>query len=56
MKRRRNPYGNAEAKSLIKMLKFGAVNLMASESFKDLRDDLPRFIETHTTPVDCTLR
>jgi putative transposase len=38
-------YDNAKAESFMRTLKVGAVQPMAYESFKDVAEDLPRFIE-----------
>lgn len=45
MGRRGNPYDNAKAESFMKTLKVEAVYPMAFESFDDVADHLPRFIE-----------
>jgi putative transposase len=45
MGRRGNPYDNAKAESFIKTLKLEAVYRMEYESFGDVADDLPRFID-----------
>lgn len=45
MGRRGNPYDNAKAESFMKTLKVEAVYPMAFESFEDVADYLPRFIE-----------
>ena len=44
MGRRGNPYDNAKAESFMKTLKVEAVYLMDYETFGDVTDDLPRFI------------
>ena len=49
MSRRGNPYDNAKAESFIKTLKVEAVYLMAYETFRDVREDLPRFIDRYNT-------
>ena len=49
MSRRGNPYDNAQAESLIKTLKVEAVYSMAYETFEDVCDDVPRFIDTYNT-------
>jgi putative transposase len=45
MGRRGNPYDNATAEAFIKTLKVEAVYPMAFESFEDVAEHLPRFIE-----------
>lgn len=45
MGRRGNPYDNAKAESFMKTLKVEAVYPMAFESFEDVAEHLPRFIE-----------
>ena len=45
MGRRGNPYDNAKAESFMKTLKVEAVYPMAFETFDDVIDHLPRFIE-----------
>ena len=45
MGRRGNPYDNAKAESFIKTLKVEAVYRMEYETFGDVADDLPRFID-----------
>jgi putative transposase len=45
MGRRGNPYDNAKAESFMKTLKVEAVYPMALESFDDVAEHLPRFIE-----------
>ena len=49
MSRRGNPYDNAKAESFIKTLKVKAVYLMAYETFRDVCEDLPRFIDRYNT-------
>jgi putative transposase len=45
MNRRGNPYDNAKAKSFMKTLKVGAVYPMAFETFNNIGEQLPRFID-----------
>ena len=45
MSRRGNPYDNAKAESFMKTLKVEAVYPMAFETFADVVEQLPRFIE-----------
>jgi putative transposase len=45
MGRRGNPYDNAKAESFMKTLKVEAVYPMAYDSFADVAENLPRFID-----------
>lgn len=45
MGRRGNPYDNAKAESFMKTLKVEAVYPMGFETFEDVVEHLPRFIE-----------
>jgi putative transposase len=45
MSRRGNPYDNAKAESFMKTLKVEAVYPMAFETFQDVAEQLPRFID-----------
>ena len=45
MGRRGNPYDNAKAESFMKTLKVEAVHRMAYETFADVAEDIPRFID-----------
>lgn len=45
MGRRGNPYDNAKAESFMKTLKIEAVSPMAFESFEEVADYLPNFID-----------
>ena len=45
MGRRGNPYDNAKAESFMKTLKVEAIYPMAFETFEDVAEHLPRFIE-----------
>ena len=52
MGRRGNPYDNAKAESFMKTLKVEGVYPMAFETFADVLESLPRFIEeTYNTPA-----
>jgi putative transposase len=43
--RRGNPYDDAKAESFMKTLKVETVHPMACETFADVAEDLPRFID-----------
>jgi putative transposase len=45
MGRRGNPYDNAKAESFMKTMKVEAVYPMAYETFTDVAEDLPHFID-----------
>ena len=45
MGRRGNPYDNAKAESFMKTMKVEAVYPMDYETFDDVAEDLPRFID-----------
>lgn len=45
MSRRGNPYDNAKAESFMKTLKVEAVYLAEYDTYEDVADDLPRFID-----------
>jgi putative transposase len=45
MGRRGNPHDNAKAESFMKTLKVEAVYPMAFETFADVTENLPRFLE-----------
>ena len=45
MGRRGNPYDNAKAESFMKTLKVEAVYEAEYETFEDVAEDLPRFID-----------
>lgn len=45
MGRRGNPYNNAKPERFMKTLKVEAVYRMDYETFGDVADDLPRFID-----------
>ena len=49
MSGRGNHHDNAKAESFIKTLKVEAVYLMAYETFSDVCEDLPRFIDSYNT-------
>jgi putative transposase len=49
MSRRGNPYDNAKAESLMKTLKVEDVYLMEYETFDDVAEGVPRFIDAYNT-------
>jgi len=49
MGRRGNPYDNAKMESFMKTLKVEGVYPMAFETYQDVADHLPRFIDTYNT-------
>jgi len=49
MSRRGNPYDNAQAESFMKTLKVEDAYLMDYETFEDVADGVPRFIEAYNT-------
>ncbi len=54
MGRRGNPYDNAKAESFMKTLKVEVVYPMAYETFEDVAEGLPRFIERSITAAGST--
>jgi len=49
MSRRGNPYDNAQAESFMKTLKVEDVYLMEYETFDDVAEGVPRFIDVYNT-------